>query len=176
MVFKRWSKEEVIKLSKTLLLLSVAIYFTIVVFNNLIDYGTNFEFVKHVLSMDTTFKDNNLMWRSITSSTAHHIFYWIIILWELGVAILAWIGTVNCFKIFNKKKFEKGEKQGIIGIVLGLLLWFLAFMTVGGEWFAMWQSEIWNGQDAAFRMFAIMGIILLLFSKKNKKEEQKNDK
>jgi len=173
MVFKRWSKEQVIRLSKALLLLTIALYFTIVVFNNLIDYGTNFEFVKHVLSMDTTFKDNNLMWRSMTSTWIHHLFYWIIILWEIAVAVLSWIGTVNCFKIFNNKKFETGEKQGIIAIVLGLLLWFLAFMTIGGEWFAMWQSEIWNGLNSAFRMFAVMGIILLLFTQKYKKENTK---
>jgi len=26
----------------------------------------------------------------------------------------------------------------------------------------MWQSRTWNGQDAAFRMFAVTGITLLL--------------
>ena len=25
----------------------------------------------------------------------------------------------------------------------------------------MWQSHVWNGQDAAFRMFACLGIMLL---------------
>jgi hypothetical protein len=25
----------------------------------------------------------------------------------------------------------------------------------------MWQSKMWNGQDAAFRMFTVIGIILL---------------
>jgi predicted small integral membrane protein len=29
-------------------------------------------------------------------------------------------------------------------------------MAVGGEWFAMWQSSQWNGQDAAFRITMIM--------------------
>ena len=29
--------------------------------DNLIDYGSNYEFVKHVLSMDTTFPGNKLM-------------------------------------------------------------------------------------------------------------------
>jgi predicted small integral membrane protein len=36
------------------------------------------------------------------------------------------------------------------------------FLSVGGEWFLMWQSKIWNGQDAAFRMFACNGIVLIL--------------
>jgi predicted small integral membrane protein len=26
----------------------------------------------------------------------------------------------------------------------------------------MWQSKSWNGQDAAFRMFTVVGIVLLL--------------
>jgi predicted small integral membrane protein len=25
----------------------------------------------------------------------------------------------------------------------------------------MWQSKTWNGQDAAFRMFVVVGIVLL---------------
>jgi predicted small integral membrane protein len=25
----------------------------------------------------------------------------------------------------------------------------------------MWQSHTWNGQDAAFRMFALAGIVLI---------------
>jgi len=33
---------------------------------------------------------------------------------------------------------------------------------VGAEWFLMWQSHIWNGQEAAFRMFAVVGIVLLI--------------
>ena len=36
------------------------------------------------------------------------------------------------------------------------------FMVVGGEWFLMWQSQTWNGQDAAFRMFLVEGIVLLV--------------
>jgi len=34
-----------------------------------------------------------------------------------------------------------------------LFQWYFAFLTVGGEWFLMWQSRTWNGQEAALRMF-----------------------
>jgi predicted small integral membrane protein len=40
-------------------------------------------------------------------------------------------------------------------------MWFVVFLSVGGEWFLMWQSKLWNGQDAAFRMFTVIGIVLL---------------
>ena len=35
-------------------------------------------------------------------------------------------------------------------------------MVVGGEWFAMWQSEDWNGQDPAFRFFTMIEIVLVV--------------
>jgi len=40
-------------------------------------------------------------------------------------------------------------------------MWLVAFLSVGGEWFLIWQSKIWNGQDAAFRMFTTIGIVLI---------------
>jgi predicted small integral membrane protein len=43
-------------------------------------------------------------------------------------------------------------------------MWLVAFLTVGGEWFLMWQSKIWNGQEAAFRMFTTIGIVLILLT------------
>ena len=36
------------------------------------------------------------------------------------------------------------------------------FLDVGGEWFLMWQSKMWNGQEEAFRMFTIVGVVFLV--------------
>ena len=55
------------RLSKALLTLALGLFALLVGVDNIIDYGTNFAFVQHVLSMDTTFPGNKLMWRSITS-------------------------------------------------------------------------------------------------------------
>jgi predicted small integral membrane protein len=36
-------------------------------------------------------------------------------------------------------------------------------MVVGGEWFAMWQSKTWNGQEAAFRFYcAVLGVLVFV--------------
>jgi predicted small integral membrane protein len=58
--------------------------------------------------------------------------------------------------------FHQAKGMAILALTVSLLMWFVVFLSVGGEWFLMWQSKIWNGQDAAFRMFAVIGIILLL--------------
>jgi predicted small integral membrane protein len=34
----------------------------------------------------------------------------------------------------------------MIALTTGLLMWLVAFLDVGGEWFLMWQSKIWNGR------------------------------
>jgi len=40
-------------------------------------------------------------------------------------------------------------------------MWSLAFITIGGEWFMMWESSRWNGELAALRMFMLNGMVLL---------------
>jgi predicted small integral membrane protein len=62
----------------------------------------------------------------------------------------------------NAQTFHQAANVAIAGLSLGLLMWLVAFLTVGGEWFLMWQSKSWNGQEAAFRMFTVVGIVLLL--------------
>ena len=58
--------------------------------------------------------------------------------------------------------FQQSKGISIVAMALSLLMWLVAFLAVGGEWFLMWQSRMWNGQDAVFRMFTAIGIVLLL--------------
>jgi predicted small integral membrane protein len=59
-------------------------------------------------------------------------------------------------------EFNQAKHIAISALALALLMWLVSFLTAGGEWFLMWQSRTWNGQDAAFRMFTVIGIVLLL--------------
>jgi len=38
----------------------------------------------------------------------------------------------------------------------------VGFMSIGGEWFGMWQSQQWNGVPSAFR-FVMTIIAVLIF-------------
>ena len=151
------------RVAKSLLVSAVALYMGVVAFNNIADYGSNLAFVQHVLSMDTTFPGNRLLGRAITSPLVHHLFYASIILWEtLSTLSLAWAALLLWRSRNLAPHLARPAKSwAAIALVANLLLWFVAFLTVGGEWFAMWQSQSWNGQSAAFRMFACVGIILL---------------
>ncbi len=150
------------RLAKTSLVAALALFMGIVVWNNIVDYGSNFEFVKHVLSMDTTFPENKLRGRALTSPAIHHTFYAGIIAWEaLTTVLLAYAAFRLGLARNQPAAFTSAKPLAILALTSNLLLWFLAFITVGGEWFVMWQSSVWNGQSAAFRMFTCVGIILL---------------
>ena len=148
--------------SKGLLTWAVALFASLVVFNNLTDYDSNYTFVGHVLRMDTTFPGNRGMWRAIDAPFVHHAFYWIIISAEAAVAALCWVGGFRLFSsIKDASRFNQAKGVAIAGLTLGIILWFTGFITVGGEWFLMWQSKVWNGQQAAFRLVVILSIVLL---------------
>jgi predicted small integral membrane protein len=152
-----------IRLSKCALLLGVAFFFSLVVFNNTADYDSNFQFVRHVLMMDSTFPGNHGMWRAMNSPLIHKVFYLSIICWETLICVLSWWGSVRLLANLRAPvaAFQQAKSVAVAALTLGCLLWFIAFITVGGEWFLMWQSKTWNGQDAAFRMFTVLGLILL---------------
>ena len=46
----------------------------------------------------------------------------------------------------------------IAGLALGFLLWQVGFMSIGGEWFGMWQSKDWNGVPSAFRFVMCLAV------------------
>jgi predicted small integral membrane protein len=150
--------------AKILLLAAIALFFTLVAFNNITDFDTNYQFVRHILAMDTTFADSHTTWRAIRSPAIHLAFYIGIILWETLSALLGWAGAIALFRarLASPAAFAAARRTGTLALISGLLLWLLAFTTIGGEWFLMWQSRDWNGQQAAFRMFTTEALILIL--------------
>lgn len=152
-----------IRAAKLLLLSGMAFFYTLVVFNNLTDYDSNAQFVRHVLLMDTTIPGNGGMWRAISSPAVHHVFYLTIIAWEMITAVLLWWGALRLLRVLRKPAadFNAAKFLPVLGLTLSLLMWLIAFLAVGGEWFLMWQSHTWNGQEAAARNFIVFGIVFL---------------
>jgi predicted small integral membrane protein len=155
-----------LRLAKVLLVAAVAFFYTLVVFNNLTDYSSNYEFVYHVLLMDSTLPGNYGMWRAMHSVLEYKIAYAGIIAWEMLTMILCWIGAAQLLRVLrhSAEAFHLAKRVAIGALTLSLLMWLVAFLSVGAEWFLMWQSKVWNGQEAAFRTFAVVGLVLLLLA------------
>jgi predicted small integral membrane protein len=150
--------------AKILLLAGIALFYSLLVFNNLTDFDSNYQFVRHVLSMDSTFPGNHGMWRALPSPAFHLAFYVSIIAWEIATTILLWWGVSRLLHAMRlpASAFNAAKRVPVLALTLSMVMWLVAFLSVGGEWFLMWQSHTWNGQEPAFRMFTVVGLVLLI--------------
>ncbi len=149
--------------AKIVMVSGLAMFGLLVAFDNVIDYPSNFSFVQHVLSMDTVFPGNTLKWRAITAPSLHHAAYVAIIAAELlaGLCFLACAVKLLANVRGPAAAFHRAKAFGVVGATLGFATWFIGFMVVGGEWFSMWQSPQWNGQESAFRFYMTMMAVLI---------------
>ena len=155
----------IVRLAKIAMTAALAAFAFIVTYDNLIDYGSNYEFVKHVLSMDTTFPGNKLMDRAITDPRIWTLAYAAIIAAEGLTFLLLLAATIAMLLALRAPPagFQRAKVWLVAGATLGFGVWFFGFMVVGGEFFAMWQSKIWNGQEAAFRFYmTLLGVLLFV--------------
>jgi predicted small integral membrane protein len=155
-----------LRITKILALATTTVIHALIVINNVLDFQSNYVFTQHVLSMDTTFGHASVGWRGITSPGLQRIFYFMIIGWEALIAILCALGTVRCATRIKSGlvEFNQAKNVAFLGLALGIALWMFAFLTVAGEWFLMWQSTTWNGQNAALRMFILTAVTMILLS------------
>lgn len=153
-----------LRLSKIFLVASIGCYMALVFFNNVSDYGSNFAFVSHVLSMDDTFPGNQGRWRALTAAPMHHALYVLIILTEGVIAGLCFAGARRLWLQRNGavNDFQTAKKLPVLALTLAFLLWFTGFISIGGEWFLMWQSQSWNGIQTAFQ-HATISLLVLIF-------------
>jgi predicted small integral membrane protein len=153
----------IVRLCKTAMVASLALFFTVVAFGNITDYGSNWEFVRHVLAMDTIFPDSTLRWRAVTNETLQTTAYIAIIATEAVTALLLWLGAARMLAAAPGPSFSDAKVVAVTGLTLGFLLYAAGFVTIGGEWFAMWQSSTWNGEAKAFQFMAwIAGVMVIV--------------
>jgi len=153
-----------LRLAKIAMTASLALFALLVAFGNVTDYASNFTFVQHVLSMDTTFPGNALMYRAITTPALWHAAYWLIIAGEAVTGALLAAGALSLWRRRDAPagEFNAAKRLAYLGATAGFLVWFLGFMVVGGELFAMCQSQTWNGKQSAFR-FTVVILAVLIF-------------
>ncbi len=155
-----------IRLSKIILIAGLGLWAFLAVLGNITDYGSNWAFVQHVLSMDSIFPNSPLLWRAITDPTLQTIAYLIIMVFEALTSIAFLIAAWMMAKSLRapKARFQRAKAFVAIGVLFGVGLWMIGFMAIGGEWFVMWQAGQWNGQQAAFMFYTtILAVAIYVF-------------
>lgn len=159
-----YSTSFLFRLAKAISVATIGLMALIIVIGNTTDYYTNFLFVEHVMKMDSTFPGSHIHYRSIDNPVLFHTAYIFMILTEALMAFCCLKGSWLLFKNLKADavKFNVAKNWSVAGIIIGIIIWFLGFEVIGGEWFAMWQSTIWNGLAAAERILSFLVLTLIL--------------
>ncbi|KAB0501448.1 MULTISPECIES: DUF2165 family protein [Pseudomonas] len=143
--------DQLIRYSKVILMAYISFFGLLVMFSNFTDYATNYEYVGHVLSMDTTRENLNLSYRAITSPMLHHRIYWIIITLEVIYTAFCLLGTFHLYRNIHAspEDFHEAKKFAIIGLLVAMFVYYVGLQVIGVEWFNMDESQTWNAKDWA---------------------------
>ena len=152
------------RIAKIIAVAAIGLLALLITFNNITDYFSNYIFVEHVLNMDSTFPQSHLHYRSINNPFLFHAFYILIITLEGFMAFCCLKGSWLMMRNIKKDAitFHASKNWAVAGIIIGIIIWFVGFEVIGGEWFAMWQSTAWNGLAAAERVLGFMVAVLIL--------------
>ncbi len=156
---------ETIRIVKAVMVASVGAWSLVIAWGNVADYGSNWAFVQHVLAMDTVFPDNAVRSRAITDRTLQQLAFWAIIATQWTMAAVTLYGAARLFGARgDRRAFVAAKAPAAVGLLLVWLLYYTGFVTVGGEWFTMWQSAVRNGQAKAvmFVTCSTLALIVLL--------------
>jgi predicted small integral membrane protein len=150
---------------KSFMVLAVGLWSLLIALDNVLDYQANWQFVRHVLSMDTVFPTNVLRYRAITNPAIQTVAYISIVVFEWLMAALCIAGAWRLFRSRSSHTmFAAAKPLAAAGLVAVFALYYCGFVIIGGEWFGMWQSPVWNGQEKAiaFVTCAVLVLVALL--------------
>jgi len=151
-----------LKLSKCMVVIAVALFFSITVFNNVIDYEKTFVFTYHTLSMDTTAQNPHFMGRAITNIVIQHAVFLSIILTQSVIALLCWTSLALMIREHKRNDgFIKAKNLAVFACCLGFILYGLGFMTLAGQWFMMRESSVWNVQNSIHLFLTFLGFSMM---------------
>ena len=125
----------VVRLSKLVMVVGLALFALLVAADNVADYGSNQAFVRHVLAMDTTFPRNALRWRAVTDPGLQTAAYWLIIAAEaltgalFGVAALVMAARLRA----SKAEFRVATSRVAAGAAVAFALRFVGFVVSSGS-------------------------------------------
>ena len=89
---------------------------------------------------------------------------------ELAVGILGFVGA---FFMFKERKasadsFSAAKSNAILAGVVGMLVWYGFFVTIGEGYFHMWQTEVGLGSvEGAFRYGTVCAVLMFFIAADN---------
>lgn len=146
-----FTTDQIIRFSKATLALFMGLLGLTLMYSNFTDYASNYEFLGHILSMDTTVDSERYSYRAITSPMLHHRIYWLIISIEVVYTFFCLLGAIYLYRNINTsaEEFHDAKTPALVGLLIAISLYFVGFQIIGIEWFNMDTSVKWNYKEWA---------------------------
>ena len=162
-----WSVWRMARVCTSICVLMVAFYYLMVAFDNITNptnpNASNWPFVQGVLSGDGVPADSGFQYRFIDAEWFQVLSYVGIIAGEtLTGILLAIAGILGLRRSSSCPRWGGAQKWTFAGGTLGLAVFFLGFMAIGGNWFIMYLNSKWNGLEPAFQNSVMTGLMLML--------------
>lgn len=126
------------------LLFGWALWLSIAVFNNIIDFDTNIFHLKNMLTMKLLQEDGilgqGLLWKSISQDGATYMLCCVIFA-QILVCVLLWRAAFNylLLRLGLRDNIIVAKKAANLSLTAFLVLWM--FFLCGGLWFGYWIKQ-----------------------------------
>ncbi len=157
------------RVAKVIIVGTLALFALVVTFDKFGRLQREFRIRSPRPQYDTTSPGNVLLYRRVTSPALWTAAYGLIVCAEGLTAVTLAVGAIVMVRDLRSDgaRFNRSKRIVVIGATLGFLVWFFGLMVIGGEWFQMWQSQSWNGQQAAFRFYMTILTILIFVTQRD---------
>lgn len=164
---RSWSPWRAARVAASGFVLMVAAYYLMVAFDNLTNpmnpNASNWPMVQGVLSGDGVPADSGFGWHFIDATPVQVLAYLAIVAAEAIAGIALLIGGSRGLQLSRTHdRWAGAQRWTYLGGTVGLGLFFLGFMVIGGNWFIMYLNAKWNALQPAFQNSAMTALMLVL--------------
>lgn len=158
-----WPLLRILRTTASSLVLMTAAYYLVVAFDNITNPDSNWPFVRGVLSENGVAAGSGFEWRAIDAQWFHVVaFVGVIVFETLTGLLLAYAAYRGLRANDDRDAWAHAQRSTFLGMTTGLLIFFLGFITIGGNWFVMYLNSKWNGLDPAFQN-SVMTMFMAVF-------------
>ncbi|CAA0121814.1 Uncharacterised protein [BD1-7 clade bacterium] len=152
------------RVMKALLVLAFGLFAFLVCINNLFYPSVNLQLASQVLMMDAV-AETLPTWRALPQQAVTFAFG-VIVFSQAVISLLCTIAGVQLlrYRRSDASLYDRWVSCAGWGLVLAVMLWFVGFIAIGGEWFMSWTlSASGRGSISSAFRFSSIALFILIF-------------
>jgi len=157
-----------VRFCKILLVLSVALFLSVVVYDTLTAVEPHLTLVQRIMTMEFTPRDATALVRAVTDPEVQRYTLLGLIGMLCLALVLCWVGTLRLTLnlLGSDARFNRAKGPASLGITLGFCYYAVGYLTVAGEWFGLRHGSLWDGASLT-RLLCYFGLVLIFLTLKD---------